>query len=83
MGKRRKYLKEMLLPRKFKIKFGEEYSSVYYTTILVLLYNNNAKDYYKMISNKTPMYCDKNLVLCIMFEQCSTNVCLLYSIIDE
>ena len=39
---------EMLLPRELKIKFGEEYSSVYYKAILVLLWNDNAK---KMLQN--------------------------------
>ena len=34
---------EMLLPRTLEIKFGEEYSSIYYITIHLLLFYNNAK----------------------------------------
>ena len=34
---------EMLLPRTLEIKFGEEYSSVYYITIRALLFYDNAK----------------------------------------
>ena len=37
-------MEEMLLPRELKMKFGEEYSSLYYTAILVLLWNDNAKE---------------------------------------
>ena len=33
-----KYTKEISLPRKLLIKFGEEYSSVYYIIIHVLLF---------------------------------------------
>ena len=41
-------MKEMLLPRILKIKFGEEYNSVYYTTIRVLLFYDNVK---KLLQN--------------------------------
>ena len=34
---------EMFLPRTLEIKFGEEYSSVYYITIHVLLFYDDAK----------------------------------------
>ena len=35
---------EMIIPRTLEIKFGEEYSSsVYYVTICVLLFYDNAK----------------------------------------
>ena len=38
-----KYKEEIVLPCTLKIKFGEEYSSVYYLTIHVLLFYDNAK----------------------------------------
>jgi len=36
-------MEEMLLPRILKIKFWEEYSSVYYVTIRVLLFYDDAE----------------------------------------
>ena len=38
-----KYVEEMLLPHTLEIKLGEEYSSVYYITIRVLLFYGNAE----------------------------------------
>ena len=65
-------LKKKCLPHTLKKKFREEYSSVYYSSIRVLLFYNNAKKSnhwrriymqkksYKMLSNK-------NNESCIMF----------------
>ena len=60
-----------------KIKFGGEYSSVYYSTIRGLNAHSSVyipyyvywihRKSYKMISNKNRIYCDTNLVLCLIF----------------
>ena len=43
MQRRGNVEEEMFLPRTLEIKFGEEYSSVYYSTIRVLLFYDDAK----------------------------------------
>ena len=47
----------MLLPGELKVKFGDEYGSIYYTATLVLLQNDNVK---KMSQNDK---CNKSNVL--------------------
>ena len=64
----------MFLPRTLEIKFGEEYSSVYYLTIRVLKYSSvyyltiRVLLFYKMYRKSYKMISNKKIESCIMFD---------------